>query len=129
MRIEKAKQWLCRTILALLLWLLAYTHHAQAAETRLSGPDITSVLQDAELTAEDAGKHVSQIFQKSGVTLYVVDGQQSQGFWRVEGDRYCSQWPPHELWDCYDVGRDGKTIAFISVRGKRYEMQLPDGAK
>jgi hypothetical protein len=109
--------------------LILSSSSAMAAETRLSGPDIISVLQDVELTAEDAGKHISQIFQKSGVTLYVVAGQQSQGFWRVEGDRYCSQWPPHEQWDCYDVSRDGKTIAFISVRGKRYEMQLPDGAK
>jgi hypothetical protein len=131
-RLPLENKRLCSSTLALSLLLPLMEinfNSAQAAETKLSGPEITSTLQDVELTAEDGGKHISQIFQKSGVTLYVVDGQQSQGFWRVEVDRYCSQWPPHEQWDCFDVARDGKTIAFISVRGKRYEMQLPDGAE
>jgi hypothetical protein len=108
---------------------LLLASHAQAAETKLTGPEITTALQDVELSATDGDRKISQIFQKSGVTLYSVDGQQSQGFWRVTGDTYCSQWPPHEVWDCFDMTRNGKTIAFISTRGKRYEMQLPDGAK
>jgi hypothetical protein len=98
---------------------------ALAAETKLSGAEIILALSDVKLTAQDDGKSISQIFQKAGVTLYVVDGQQSQGFWRVEADKYCSQWPPHEQWDCYDMTRNGKTIAFISSTGKRYEMLLP----
>jgi hypothetical protein len=109
--------------------LLLVPAPALAAEASLSGAEVTTLLQNVELTAEDGRKKISQIFQKSGVTLYIVDGQQSQGFWRVESDQYCSQWPPHEQWDCYTMARDGKKITFISVRGKRYEMMLPDGTK
>jgi hypothetical protein len=109
--------------------LILFTSVVQAENVKLSGAEIALVLKDVELTADDGGRKISQIFQKSGVTLYIVDGQQSQGFWRVEADKYCSQWPPHEQWDCYDMSRNGKTIAFISMRGKRYTMQLPDDLK
>jgi hypothetical protein len=110
---------------ALALFLLLLTCTAQASETKLSGTEITLLLQDVTLAAHEDGRRITQIFQRAGVTLYVVDGQQSQGFWRVQGDKYCSQWPPHENWDCYDMTRGGKTIAFISSTGKRYEMVLP----
>jgi hypothetical protein len=102
---------------------------AFAAETKLSGAEIILALSDVKLAAHDHGKNISQIFQKAGVTLYIVDGQQSQGFWRVDGDKYCSQWPPHEQWDCYEMTQNGKTIAFISSTGKRYEMLLPGAEK
>jgi hypothetical protein len=114
---------------AFTILMLLFTATAQAAETKLSGVEITAALQDVTLTANDDGRKISQIFQKAGVTLYVVDGQQSQGFWRVQGDKYCSQWPPHEQWDCYDMKQNGKTIAFISSTGKRYEMLLPGAEK
>ncbi len=116
----------CSSNLLFFTAVLLLPNHANAGDMKLSGADIAFVLQDVELTAHDDGKHISQIFQKAGVTLYIVDGQQSQGFWRVEADKYCSQWPPHEQWDCYDVTQNGKTIAFISSTGKRYEMLLPD---
>ncbi len=109
--------------MAIFVLLMAGQVHAN--EIKLSGTEIMAVLNDVKLTATDSGRYIFQIFQKASVTLYVVDGQQSQGFWRVEGDKYCSQWPPHDQWDCYDITQDGKTIAFLSVAGKRYEMLLP----
>jgi hypothetical protein len=109
-------------------WIL-FAMPAVGADRELSGEEIRQLLQDVTLTAVDNGRSVTQIFQKSGLTLYGVDGQQSQGFWRVENDRYCSQWPPHDLWDCYTIARDGSTVVFISSQGKRYPMTLPAPSK
>jgi hypothetical protein len=111
------------------LLMMLFVGAAHATEVKISGAVVAQLLQDVELTANDGSKNIAQIFQKSGVTLYIVNGQQSQGFWRVEGDKYCSQWPPSEHWDCFDMTRNGNLIAFISVSGKRYEMQLPDPVK
>ena len=93
-----------------------------AEEKKLSGDDILTALSDQVLAGKEG---VSQIFQKSGVTYYSENGSQSQGLWKVQGDKYCSQWPPSQAWPCYDVLRDGLKIVFVSGSGTRYEMQLP----
>jgi hypothetical protein len=91
-----------------------------AESVKLSGDDIISALSDRTLQgSRDDGKPWSQIFQKSGVTYYSVDGAQSQGVWQVRGDHYCSQWPPNQSWTCYEMMRDDKTYSFISASGKR----------
>lgn len=101
------------------------TAAAWAEPVTLKGSDIQELLSDVVLSAEDNGKTVEQIFQKSGVTLYSVAGSQSQGFWRVEADKYCSQWQPNPSWSCYAVVRDGQAVTFVSSIGKHYEMNLP----
>ncbi len=93
-----------------------------AEEKKLNGAEITAALTDKVLTAKT---DTTQIFQKSGVTFFSESGGQSQGFWKVEGDKYCSQWPPNQAWPCYDVLQDGSKITFVSASGTRYEMQLP----
>lgn len=114
---------LLRNASTLLLMLLAAGGTAALAkETELTGSEITSVLRDAVLTA-DGG--VSQIFQASGVTFYLQGTAQSQGFWKVDGDAYCSQWPPNESWACYRVLRDRQRIVFVSASGARSEMEIP----
>lgn len=102
--------------------LVAFSSLSMADEKKLNNSEITAVLTDKVLTsASDA----TQIFQKSGVTFYSENGSQSQGFWKVEGDKYCSQWPPNTAWPCYDVLQDGDKIIFVSGIGKRYESFLP----
>lgn len=100
---------------------------ASAAETKLDGAAITALLTDAVLDGVDADKQVSQIFQKSGVTFYSEKGAQSQGFWKVEGSQYCSQWPPNSSWACYDMAQDGDVVTFISASGSRfaYKRHVP----
>ena len=93
---------------------------AQASETKLSGSDMQTILYDKILYAKDA----EQIFQKSGVTFYSAGGNQSQGNWKIEGEKYCSQWPPNQAWACYDVMQDGNKITFISKDGDRTEMSV-----
>jgi S-adenosylhomocysteine hydrolase len=98
------------------------TSSAIAEERKLTGAEITAALTDTVLSAKT---DTTQIFQMSGVTFYSENGSQSQGFWKVSGDQYCSQWPPNTAWPCYDVLQDGSKITFVSASGNRYEMQLP----
>ena len=104
----------------ILLVSLFFIGSAQAAEVPLSGTEIQLILSDKILYSKD----VEQIFQKSGVTFYISGGNQSQGNWKIEGDKYCSQWPPNQAWACYDITRDGKKITFISKDGNRTEMSV-----
>jgi hypothetical protein len=95
---------------------------AHADEQKLNGAEITAALNDRVLNGSG---DVTQIFQKSGATFYSENGAQSQGFWKVSGDSYCSQWPPNQAWPCFDVLRDGDKFTFVSRTGTRYEMHVP----
>lgn len=91
-----------------------------AAERKLSDAEITSLLTDHSLYADG----VEQMFQASGATFYLQGSSSSQGAWKVEEGRYCSQWPPNQSWACYDVLRDGDAVTFVSGEGKRFPMRL-----
>jgi hypothetical protein len=110
----------CGNMKKILLASLLLISSAHAAETKLTGAEMQAILYDKILY----GKDVEQIFQKSGVTFYLSGGNQSQGNWKIEAEKYCSQWPPNEAWACYDMSRDGNKIAFISKDGNRSEMSL-----
>jgi hypothetical protein len=106
------------------LLVLSVGSQSFAAEVLLKNSEITSLLNDVVLHSESNGQTVEQIFQKSGVTFYSAGGGQSQGNWHVQGDQYCSTWPPNPSWACFDVARDGNKVTFISKSGKRFEMSL-----
>lgn len=74
---------------------------AAAEERALSGAEIAALLP----TVVSTGERSRQTFETTGGTMYVED-RPSHGRWRVDGDRYCSQWPPSEHWSCYDVLMD-----------------------
>jgi hypothetical protein len=96
---------------------------AEAAERQLSGPEIKSVLDDVSLYAGAPGE-IEQIFQKAGLTFYLVNGSAAQGEWKVEGDQYCSQWPPSPTWSCFDFLADGDGVfTFVGTDKKRYQMR------
>ena len=109
-----------RTLLAASLMLAPAGAHA--AERKLGGAEIQTLLADHSFTGSDSGHQSEQIFRASGSTVYSVDNNPSQGFWKVMGDQYCSQWPPHDAWSCYDVTVDGDTVTFISGTGNRYPV-------
>ncbi|MGR3434921.1 MAG: hypothetical protein ACU0CO_08560 [Shimia sp.] len=81
----------------------------------LDGGGIAAALTGTELAYEGGGR---QVFYASGRTLY-ENGPPSWGYWAVRGDRYCSQWPPGEVWDCYDMdaSEDGRTLRFVDDFG------------
>jgi hypothetical protein len=76
---------------------------------QIVGDDILAVLSGAEVRYIGA----RQTFDADGATFY-EDGRPSYGRWRVLGDQYCSQWPPSDLWSCYDVTVNGTGIRFIA---------------
>ncbi len=80
----------------------------------LTGPEITQALA-ARLVVYETGAR--QDFMAGGLTTYEKQGSVSSGAWRVEGDRYCSQWPPRDAWACYDVAvsADGLDVRFTGA--------------
>ena len=106
--------------IALLFWSLP----GQAAEIAVITPDLEKLLTDVSLYGFGDKAQVEQIFQKSGVTFYLENGNSSQGNWKIENNKYCSQWPPNPSWACYDVMRDGDAVTFVSSTGKRTPMSL-----
>jgi hypothetical protein len=81
----------------------------------LDGPAIEAALEARTVDYEDANG-TWQRFYASGRTLYNA-GRDSWGYWAVRGDQYCSQWPPGDLWACYDFAVNGDRIRFISDEG------------
>jgi hypothetical protein len=79
-----------------LVWV-ALAGTAGAEEWRpLTGAEIGPALTARVVQYEDGAR---QDFMADGRTLY----GDSWGKWRVEGDKYCSQWPPSDGWACYGV--------------------------
>ena len=78
----------------------------------LDGAQITAALTGHSLIYENA----TQQFYASGRTLYNA-GQDSWGYWAVRGEQYCSQWPPGDQWDCYDMAASDDTLRFIGDDG------------
>ena len=80
--------------------------------TPMTGDEIRAALSDRSLYYPRTDAR--QTFHASGRTLYSVGGNDSWGTWRVEGDAYCSQWPPSDLWACYELDTDGVSLRFIA---------------
>lgn len=99
-----------------LIYVLAVIAGPAFAEdwVQLTGPEIEAALNDVTL---DYGQNWQQFF-KSGRTLY-NNGRDNWGYWAVRGDQYCSQWPPADGWECYDMAREASSaqLRFISERG------------
>jgi hypothetical protein len=90
----------------------------------MTGPEIEAALGDHTVAGTKDGKSWTQVFQKSGLTIYSEGDANSNGRWRVTGDQYCSQWPPNDSWSCYDLVRDGDIVTFVSSTGTRYPGKL-----
>lgn len=99
--------------------------------TPLTGAEIRKALTGRTLVyldKEDPTRRVDTIqdFRASGATLYTFKGRESWGYWRVENDQYCSQWPPNDLWACYAMERDGETLRFVGERDDITAAQYAD---
>lgn len=93
---------------AMLMLLSASVQAEEAAWHPMTGVEIAGALTDRVLQYDNAW----QDFRASGKTLYNA-GRDSWGYWRVEGDQYCSLWPPQDLWACYDMERTGDRLRFV----------------
>ncbi len=89
--------------------VLAQSARAEAWR-QLSGPEISAALSSRTLGYPDG---TMQDFRPDGSTL----AGQSAGSWRVDGDHYCSKWPPSDTWSCYAVAAQGLDIRFTAGDG------------
>ncbi|PTX56504.1 hypothetical protein C8N43_1163 [Litoreibacter ponti] len=94
--------------------VLCWSAEAEQEWVALSGAQIGTALTDRGLVYERARQH----FYASGRTSY-DSGRTEWGYWRVEGNRYCSQWPPSDTWACFGVARHGGngSLKFIGEGG------------
>ena len=97
-------------------WVLAVWPGVVGAQDGpvLSGDAVRIALEGRRLVY-DSGAW--QDFRASGRTLYHA-GADSWGYWRSRGDQYCSQWPPSDLWACYDVKDVNGGLQFIGASGE-----------
>jgi hypothetical protein len=81
----------------------------------LTGDQIARALA-ARMVAYEGGE--MQQFNADGTTHY-ESPDISHGQWGVQGDEYCSQWPPSDRWSCYgvEVEAAGLDIRFIAGDG------------
>lgn len=100
---------------ALMIFLMTAGPAMAEDWTPLTGDQITAALT-ARVLVYDGGAR--QQFNADGSTPY-ESPEVSQGQWRVEGDQYCSQWPPSDRWSCYGVEAEaaGLDIRFIAGDG------------
>jgi len=102
---------------ACLAALFATTAHA--AERPLNGPEIDVLIKGNTVLGQSDGKPWRQYFDPNGETTYVGDNRPpSLGEWNVQGDKFCSKWPPNDHWVCYAVTGDldamPKSITWIA---------------
>jgi hypothetical protein len=104
--------------------VLATAPLASAAETTLDHKAILQTLTGAVVE----GANWKQSFDRGGATTYEAEGKRQTGRWDVQGDQYCSMWPPSDRWSCYavteEVGADATTIIWISADGSRESGHL-----
>jgi hypothetical protein len=111
----------------LFITLVCFSSPAFATETKLNAEDIRIILADTRWISVGEERATEQVFQSSGAT-FTIDIETkalSQGFWRIDGDKYCSVWPPSKHWSCYDMFKHSEGVVFVSSSGTRYEMMLP----
>lgn len=108
--------------LAALVALIAPAAFADEGWQALTAEGLRQALTGHAVSYDD-GAH--QSFGGDGGTVYVTD-RSSSGNWRVEGDRYCSVWPPSDRWACYrvEVRSGGQRIRFLSDDGSATEGEL-----
>lgn len=123
---------ICKRVLISLLFLAFLPESVSAnQEVRLDEAAIYDVLANKRVK----GEGFEQSFgdprgHENASTTYWEGTNASFGRWKVEGNKYCSQWPPNEFWGCYKVLRsnqNGKVnIIWIDVNGRRFEGVLMD---
>ena len=83
---------------------------AQASDwQRLDGPGIEAALTGKRVEYTNGA---IQRFSETGFTEYIY-GEPRFGGWGVRDGRYCSVWPPSDVWACYDVERTGDRLRFL----------------
>lgn len=104
---------------------------AAAEPELLRGQQIAALLTDATATGNWSHKAYRQFFSADGVTEHrPEDGPPRFGLWKIEDDRYCSNWSqdaaPSE-WNCILVLREGDTLYWQKTGHQPQAFTLESG--
>ena len=105
---------------------------ARADEVPLKAPEIEKLLSGNTVAGDSDRGTWQQFFDKGGSTTYVRGSEPpSVGAWKIEADKYCSQWPPQGGWNCYavtgDLGTKPPAITWIGDSGTKYPGHVLEG--
>lgn len=111
---------------AFMVALGGLSNTALAEERKLTGDEIKTALSDKKVAGTtDNGAGWTQTFKANGDTLYQLTGTEAQnGSWEIQGERFCSQWPPDATWVCYDVTGENDRVTFVSDTGKNWPAKV-----
>jgi len=106
-----------KSLIPLSIALMTLTSGAFAEERTMTGAELKSFLPG--IAAK--GGNTYQTFEANGHTDYFTGGRKSEGRWAIREDKYCSVWPPSDLWACYDVVIDETEmrIFWVEANGAR----------
>ncbi|KLN61775.1 hypothetical protein WH96_05635 [Kiloniella spongiae] len=84
---------------------------AMAEETALNTAQIKELLVGKTVEGIHFGSHTRQYFSKSGLTLWIKNGdaEPSEARYKVENDKYCSSWTglwAEPEWGCFSIHHD-----------------------
>jgi hypothetical protein len=114
-------------IFILSLIVIASLAFAQDEETIMTAEEFQKILSGNTMIGEWAGTPYRQYFSESGSTIYLSNGSQSEGTWRIADDgKYCSVWPPSPAESCYKVTRQGEELIWYSG-SSRYPAIVVEG--
>jgi hypothetical protein len=110
-----------------LLLLFVTASVAFAQEETMTPEEFQNILSGNTMIGEWAGTPYRQYFSENGSTVYLSNGSQSEGTWRITDEgKYCSVWPPSPAEACYTVTRKGEELIWYSGNN-RYPAVLVEG--
>jgi hypothetical protein len=98
----------------LFVCILAFSGVIVADQVRLNDDEIVNFLADKQIKGVQDGVEWMQSFGPGMHTTYTEVSRplSSDGLWKAENNRYCSQWPPANRWDCYTLTAEGDNLTF-----------------
>jgi hypothetical protein len=113
--------------LVVLVVILSAFALAQDAETKMTPEEFQKILSGNTMIGEWDSSSYRQYFSENGTTIYLSNGSQSEGTWRIADDgKYCSVWPPSPAETCYTVTRRGEELIWYSG-DNRYPAIVVEG--
>ena len=95
-----------------------------AADVLLHHDDIAGLVTDRSFFEGQGAQASRQTFLKSGTSLKVDNHGQAPGFWKISGDRFCTQWLPDLELSCFNVVRGDDAVTLVSNCGSRITLAL-----
>ncbi|MEM7169765.1 MAG: hypothetical protein AAF530_06320 [Pseudomonadota bacterium] len=118
-----------RAAVLIAIFVILGTITAKAGEQKLSGTEIIEALSGKTAFGTQKGTPWKQFFDPNGATTFISgDDAPSTGRWQIQGDAFCSLWPPSGDWDCYDMTGAGDQVTWIyQGGGDPWPAKMVDG--